>query len=296
MIMKKIITIIIVAGSIIIVPFHAHAAQIFFGVQNKSVATGQKIQVGVFIDSTHESINAIESTVTFPADAFAVDGFYTGNSVLLFWIQQPTQTVPGVVSFSGIIPGGFAGNKGYLFSLILTAKKTGAFSITSSHDKVLLNDGKGTQTTTVSAPLKVTVTKDAPATFAPLADTAPPELFFPAVSNDQHVFGGKYFIAFAAQDKGMGVDRYEVMEKSLFGKGDWISAQSPYLLHDQALLSTIYVKAVDKAGNEQVAIIKAPHMLLYAISFAFGIIVLVVVIFIACLVWKKIMGKRHGRA
>ena len=99
-------------------------------------------------------------------------------------------------------------------------------------------------------------------------DTTPPEPFKPEIGRDPSIFGGKYFLSFAATDKTSGVDHYEVIElpyKKIFGflpsnkyyseseiNKEWKKAKSPYLLKDQKLMSLIKVKAVDKAGNERV--------------------------------------------
>jgi len=289
---KYFISFVVIAFSIFVLPLQTQAAGIFFGAQNKTVGVGQKFEVGVFVSSTRESINAIEATITFPSNAVELSSFYTGSSILAFWIQQPTVTSPGNISFSGIVPGGFIGDKGYLFSAVFTAKKEGTVSIGSTQEKILLNDGNGTQTTATQAPLKITIAKSAPNTFTSPSDATQPEIFFPAVSNDPSIFGGKYFVAFATQDKGIGIDHYEIAEKGLLSfKKQFVPAESPYLLHDQLLLSTIYIKAVDKTGNERIVTLAPPHLLLYAISGAFGIIVLTgIILFLR--VWKKIKRKR----
>ena len=42
-----------------------------------------------------------------------------------------------------------------------------------------------------------------------------------------------------------------------WGRADapWVEAESPYVLKDQSLNSTIRVKAIDKAGNETIAVL-----------------------------------------
>jgi hypothetical protein len=46
-----------------------------------------------------------------------------------------------------------------------------------------------------------------------------------------------------------------------WGRADapWIETQSPYVLKDQTLNSTIRVKALDKAGNETIALLIPPE-------------------------------------
>ncbi len=103
-------------------------------------------------------------------------------------------------------------------------------------------------------------------------DTTPPEPFVVELYSNPGMFNGKYYIIFNTTDKQTGVDHYEVLElrpgeeigvtpesgliDSLLGKARqapaWKRAAMPYLLEDQALLSTIKVRAIDRAGNEMV--------------------------------------------
>ena len=68
-------------------------------------------------------------------------------------------------------------------------------------------------------------------------------------------WNGKWFLVFNAQDKDSGIDNYKILEnrKWKIENGNWEIAESPYLLKDQELKSRIYVKAVDKSGNERIA-------------------------------------------
>jgi len=58
---------------------------------------------------------------------------------------------------------------------------------------------------------------------------------------------GKYFLVFSTQDKGSGVDHYEVREGRF---GGFSEVSSPYILKYQSLDKKIFVKAIDKFGNE----------------------------------------------
>jgi subtilase family serine protease len=86
--------------------------------------------------------------------------------------------------------------------------------------------------------------------------------------------------------------------KNLFGWGastaPWVTAQSPYVLDDQSLNSTIRVKAIDKAGNEFIATL-VPEEGKRSMSFANKIIigvsivvaVLLVIIIALSIVWYR---------
>ena len=105
--------------------------------------------------------------------------------------------------------------------------------------------------------------------FLPLWDGDPPEAFGIQIAQDQTLFDGQWFAVFSTQDKGSGIDRYEIHETTraydvheLDTKQiPWIKAESPYVLHDQKLRRYVYVRAIDKAGNARVAAISPRYPL-----------------------------------
>jgi hypothetical protein len=274
------------------------AAEIFFGAKSKDVGVNSKFEVGVYVNTENETVNAVEGDINFPADAFDLDGFYTGGSVLTLWITPPAGSARGTVSFAGIVPGGFNNPKGYLFSLILTAKQKGGATISAGNESILLNDGLGTAAKVSKAPLVLNVTdiSNAPA-FVPLYDATPPEPFAPQIVKNADVFDGKWFVTFAAEDKGSGIDHYEVNETppvgsfaGLFSKNQWIKAESPYLLNDQSLRSFVYVKAVDRAGNARFAEVKPANALPWYENYLFwSIIILLAAVLVG---YRLLMKKR----
>ncbi|MFA6336692.1 MAG: hypothetical protein WCX23_01810 [Candidatus Paceibacterota bacterium] len=131
--------------------------------------------------------------------------------------------------------------------------------------------------------------------FRIMADTVPPEDFFPQIGRDEFISEGKYFVSFAAKDKTSGVDYYEASEIDDWGIFDfininkknlvWRKASSPYLLADQSLKSKILIKAVDKAGNERIAKVVPPNKTVY---WQAGVLLLILVILAgAIVVFKK---------
>ena len=96
----------------------------------------------------------------------------------------------------------------------------------------------------------------------PIVDKESPESFVPEIAIDTFLFDKKWFLVFTTQDKGSGIDYYEVKETrwsiiNIISK--WNYAESPYILKDQQLKSCIFVKAFDKAGNEKVVMIHAGY-------------------------------------
>jgi hypothetical protein len=85
-------------------------------------------------------------------------------------------------------------------------------------------------------------------------------------------------LVFSTQDKGSGIDYYEVKEESQFLlfrllPSKWHRAESPYLLRDQSLSSRIYVKAVDRAGNKQFAELLPKRLIHWYEDYSFWFII-----------------------
>jgi hypothetical protein len=148
----------------------------------------------------------------------------------------------------------------------------------ASTTRVLLNDGFGTEDKLTIGTSSITILS----TSSPeksnwkdiiKSDKTLPEPFVIELQSLPNIYNGKYFINFYTTDKESGIDRYEILEirpnekigeKPLRSAFDyifgffsnkpplnWEKAEIPYLLKDQTLLSTIHVKAIDKAGNER---------------------------------------------
>jgi len=106
------------------------------------------------------------------------------------------------------------------------------------------------------------------------------------------MFEGKYFLVFATQDKKSGIAHYEVQEnrRQKIESRKWIETESPYILKDQELRSYIFVKAVDKAGNERIAVVEPRYPIKwYEMYEIWGIII--VMIFIGYIFWKILKSK-----
>ena len=102
-----------------------------------------------------------------------------------------------------------------------------------------------------------------------------------------NIFDGKYFLVFATQDKGSGIDHYEVSEDN---GASFIPAVSPYLLKNQSLDTKIIVKAFDKKGNEKIAEVEMGNISKMQI-FALTIILLLLISTIFFIYRKKHANK-----
>lgn len=227
------------------------AANLFLEASNQNFTQGEEFLASIFLSSPGESINAVEGKILFPENLLEMKEIRDGNSIINFWIEKPKVERPGILIFSGITPGGYEETRGALFSVVFQAKAAGQGNIEFRDVNVLQNDGKGTPASVKVSPFHFAISQEMPGAQSKienLKDIDPPEIFQPEIAQDSALFAGEWFLVFAAQDKGSGVDRYEVCEGS---EKKCVIAESPYVLQNQKLDQKIFVKAVDKSGNER---------------------------------------------
>lgn len=266
----------------------AHAAELSLISPDKAVGIGQQFNVTLFVDTQGETINAIEGQLVFPDTLVALERVSDGNSSLNMWIRRPQADSAGHLTFSGITPGGFQTANGKVFSAVFRAKKQGSGALTLHDVKTLLNDGKGTEVVHHTLPFDFSIS--ASIRVVPLMvpkDIDPPEAFSLQIARDPNIFEGKWFLVFATQDKGSGIDRYEVCEGD---RTRCVKAESPHVLENQKLDQEIFVNAVDKDGNARVAALPSQHPVSRYDNFLiFGILMGVL---IAGIVLRKILCKK----
>ena len=281
----------------------AKAAKLELISEIQEIGVNQQFQVDLVLDTENEEINAIEGKILFPEDLLELKEIKDGNSIVSFWIERPRvsrqtdakqeRETDALIVFSGIVPGGYNDAKGLIFSAVFQAKKEGAGTIEIQDAKALLNDGKGTPAKLSVSNFQFLISKEvAPLELLEIKDTEPPELFKPMIAQDPKMFEGKYFLVFATQDKKSGIAHYEVQEnrRQKIESRKWIETESPYILKDQELRSYIFVKAVDKAGNERIAVVEPRYPIKwYEMYEIWGIII--VMIFIGYIFWKILKSK-----
>jgi len=286
--------------SFILAPVLASAAELKLNAPVPKIEAGQQAQVDLFLNSKAESINAIEGKITFPAELLKLKEIRDGGTIVNLWIDKPKADSTGEIVFSGITPGGVNIENGFIFSLIFEAIKSGVATLGISEARILLNDGQGTLASLNILPLDIAISEALPlskSVVIEVSDVLPPEQFKPEIAQDQTVFNGKYFLAFATQDKGSGMAKYEVREsrqKLFFFLSSWKEAASPYLLTDQELKSYVFIKAVDLKGNERIEVISPKYPLLWYENYLFyAIIILSLLVFL--ILWKILRGKKHTK-
>ncbi len=236
------------------IPTPSHAAVLFLDPPVVQVKPHSTFQIDLVIDTQTEDINALEGKLHFPADLLTVKEIRDGGSIINFWVEHP-EIQESVVSFSGIIPGGYQFPRGNVLSFVFESKTNGDGQVTIDEARVLRNDGKGTSVALSLAPMAFHIAENVETVTPSVGDIQDhdiPELFTPVVAKDPLIFDGKWFLSFATQDKGSGIARYEVRESAWWGSGSWRTASSPYVLKRQDPARPIFVKAIDRAGNERV--------------------------------------------
>lgn len=237
-----------------LVPHTSHAAVVAVVAPKDTYSVGDEFLVDTYINTEGESINAVEGTVVFPSTLMALKEIRTGNSIVTFWVDAPTMNGGNTIHFSGITPGGYSSPKGVVLSFVFQAKAIGKGYVEVSDIQVVKNDGVGTLAKITMKPYDFSIlsaTGSSPMLEQSVIDHDLPEPFTAIILKSPEVYSGNAFLVFATEDKGSGLDRYEVKE------GFWASykqAASPYLLEDQKLDKKIYIKAIDKNGNVRISV------------------------------------------
>lgn len=281
---KTAVIFLLVSG--IFIAENVFAAEIRIDAHKVEINSGEQFLIDVIIHS-EESLNALQGRLIFPTDKLLVKEIRDGNSSINFWVEKPHIEKPGTILFSGITPGGFSGANNSVFSVVFEAKNTGLASIILNDAEALNNDGLGSPAVLNARDAVISIKSgDSNPRKEILTDIDLPEDFKITIEKDPNVFDGKYFLVFATQDKISGIDVYKVRE----GKWGWFSvAESPYLLKHQSLDKKIFVKAVDKSGNERIVILEAKHPVKwYQQNELVGILlVMMAFVFIIKIAWQK---------
>lgn len=262
---------IFVISAFLFLPAIAKAAELSLETNSNSFVVNSIFKVLVRLDvSREESVNALDVYLKFPNQLVSLEEVSFGNSILTTIDNPIIDKTQGIVSFSGIIPGGYSdiiddnilGPSNLLATLYFKVLKPGLTNIEFlNNSKALLNDGLGTP-----APL---TTKNIQLNLIPLDKTNSNLLVdewsldtkkdnqAPIITNFQFVkISGLYYLVFNAVDKESGINHYEIKSYALLlsalNFNTWIKTHSPYPLPPFPFLFNLTVKAVDNAGNQAI--------------------------------------------
>lgn len=251
--------------SVILLPNTVFGVTMSFEPPNVVSNQAEAFTTTLVLTADNESINAVEGTLIISKEFGSDITVSDSGSLVTYWVTRPAyDPATHTVKFSGTIPGGFEGQAGILFSVILPPRTGGSLenAVVIGEANSYLNDGMGTQAKVNTKQFSLTSDGTAPVNTAVAsqlyvaadkADNIPPESFSPQLEQSDLAFDGQWFMSFSTTDKQSGVSYYEVQEtrSGRLDAGQWRRANSPYVLQDQDLHSYIYVVAVDRQGNER---------------------------------------------
>lgn len=263
MILRYLILIVLFA----LTPVSASAARISLEAEPSSIGVGDLVKITVLLESS-VSVNAFSGTMSYPYSVLEPVDVIDGNSLVNVWVTRPSvASANGSIAYAGITPGGFSGTKGMLFSVLFRAKVAGEANISLREVEILRNDGAGGSEPTRASSLTLSLAPTSVGGYIESPDETPPEPFAIYEGSDSSLFDGRPYIVFVAADKGSGVDRYEIAVSRMpswlhrFFPPSWAEVASPYELRSVRPTQSVYVKAVDRAGNERLAVFPPRHLL-----------------------------------
>lgn len=127
-------------------PFFAHAANLTLSPSSGTFEVGDKVTVKVIVSSAGTPFNAVSGSLSFPTSIFSVDSVSKANSVLNFWVTEPTIS-SGIVKFEGIALGGTGSASGTVVTVNMHALASGTGTASFISGQILANDGQGTDIT-----------------------------------------------------------------------------------------------------------------------------------------------------
>src|SRR4051812_47162087 len=71
--------------------------------------------VALVLDTQGQDINTIEGTIKIAPDLESPADIIDSNSIVNYWVKEPK--AGREINFAGAIPGGFSGDKGFLFGI-----------------------------------------------------------------------------------------------------------------------------------------------------------------------------------
>jgi len=305
----KIITFIILG---ILLSFPVLAAELYLKSSQSIYYPNEVFKTEVRLNSqSGENITAIAANIQYnPSDLKFVE-FLDGNSILTF-IDKPQLSQEGIISFSGIIPGGYSGRlpgdpgeSNLLGTIVFQALKTPHKQTTIkilNNSQLLINEGQYAINPIFSS-LDINIYPQE-VVFNPLneleqtqeADRIPPEEFHPEIIE----INNQNYLIFNTQDKQSGIDHYEIvfLKPNIFGLLRPIdsikNATSPYPLSETDLKYSFEVKAIDKNGNIRIARVSPLIVMPWYQKYLIWVIIISVplIIFIAFIISKWLKRKK----
>ncbi|XOU93985.1 MAG: carboxypeptidase regulatory-like domain-containing protein [Candidatus Kerfeldbacteria bacterium] len=141
---KKIFVAILLIFGLLFAPNIAEAATLFFSPSNSSYEIGDSFNVGLYVNSGGQSMNAAQATVSFPTNLLEVTNVSSSGIFTLWPVIPNYSNISGTITFAGGLPGGLAGGYNGTSGLVLTisfrTKSAGTANATMGGALVLSNE------------------------------------------------------------------------------------------------------------------------------------------------------------
>jgi len=156
----------IFVGFLSVFYFAEASTNVYFKESNVNINRGDIFSIDLKI-SSDKSINVIDGTLLFDNKKLFVREVKTDGSLFTIWAKSPTfDNSAGKISFTGGVPGGFAGKDGQVIKITFRAKGEGNTKIDFQDIfSVFLNDGLGTRVNIWMEPVTLSINMIKPETF-----------------------------------------------------------------------------------------------------------------------------------
>ncbi len=145
--MAKIYSIILLVLLFTFLPLEANGATLSVSPSLNTLTVGSRLTLKI-LASGDVSFNAVSGVVSFPTSIFIIESVSKTNSILNFWVTEPTISKgDGTIKFEGVSLGGFQGTTGTVITITLRAIKVGTGKVSFQSGQILANDGEGTNIT-----------------------------------------------------------------------------------------------------------------------------------------------------
>lgn len=285
------------------------AVEFYFKSSQNSYYPNEIFNLELHLNPSSENITAVELKVKYiPQDLKAI-GFINSNSLLMMIEPPEIREDQGLITFSGIIPGGFKGRVpgdpgesnllGTIVFQVLKTKNQKTKVSVLEDSKIFIEDGQELSGGFISNDIEINIYPKE-VVFNPLneldslkeSDKTPPEEFKAEIIK----INDNYFLIFETKDKQSGVESYNLLvgEKKCFGKIKKIkeinNISSPYQIEEKDLNKIIRITAIDKAGNQRSFTIFPQKEPFICFFYQFGIIILLItaILILYFLRWRKL--------
>lgn len=250
---NRFLTTVILLGAGLLMPRVVHGAQLYFEPSDSHEGPGFSVELMVQFD---EPINALEGVVRFDSSLVSLHRIIESPAGVPLWIEPPSITGDGVLSFAGMFPGGIGPvltDRIPVLTLTFQALQSGTMQLEISDARVFLHGPTAREDSVRSVPLRVVLEDSDIGAVSDISDSDPPGEFGLEIIRDAPVDDGQTVAIFYARDVGSGVLSYEIRERLLGIFGSYRETKSPSRLSRRWPWSIIDVRVSDRAGNHTVA-------------------------------------------